>query len=677
MDKDTGGGSTVEKREPRHVLKGISAKLILAVLVAVIIPFFGLVYFIDTQIDTRLKENIVRQSLLSLAGDLASEIDNLIRECNADVELLASGMLGDAAIDEYIRENAENNDEKVWRQSQTDLFNRHIRLRKVYDLLLLVGPGGRLVTSSTLKADGSPLEEEVLKRLYAHDYTSEPWYTQALSGSISRVDKHRSELLNHNPVITPGTRLETLYHIGFAVPVKRFAVQGKHLGVIYALVNWSHIQELVDVPGIKAYFDGLVKDKEPSPYAWIWGADANTILAHKNRELYGLKVNGPRINLPQMVEDARSSVSGHYREYTYLGVEKNASFHHCKGPEAGNLEGGFGWVVGVGIDNDDIFAMSGELSRLLYMSTLLVIILVVLWTMAVARRTTKPVLALQKHIRKVSQGNLEEHIHIDTGDEISDLADDFNRMIQELKEKRAQLIKAEKNAAWREMAQQISHDIKNTLTPIRLSIDLLKQSAKDRSPDYQEILQQTLELVENQVGNLEEISTDFYEFTGGRKSELRECDLAKLMADVLELNRAWAGELNVRLLGVDKLTAENRQKVMVMADPMKFHRLLTNLVSNAFQAMPEGGTLEVKVRNDGDWAILEVLDTGVGIPDDVREHLFEPYFTTRSKGTGLGLAIAKRVVEESGGTITLEPRKSGGTVARIRLPVAARESEPF
>ncbi len=672
MEKDNSDGSAEAKREPRHFLKGISAKLILAVLVAVILPFFGLVYFIDTQIDTRLKENIARQSLLSLAGDLAAEIDKKIRDCNADMELLATGILGDAAIDEHIREEKENNDEKVWRQSQTDHFNRHIQLRKVYDVLLLVGPGGRLVTCSTQKEDGSPLEEEIIRKLYVHDYSSEPWYKKAMKGAASRMDKHRSGLLKKNPGSgpDPNARPETLYHIGFAVPVKGFSGQGRYLGVLYSLVNWRHIQQIVDVPGIQAYFSGLVIDKEPSPYAWIWGADANTILAHKNRNLYGMKVNGPEIDLPRMVEDARSGVSGHYREYEYLGIKKNASYHHCKGPGAGPLEGGFGWVVGVGIDNDDIFAMSGELSRLLYTSTAMVIVLVVLWTMAVARRTTRPILALQKHMRKVSDSNLEERVRIDTGDEISDLADDFNRMIQELKEKRAQLIKAEKNAAWREMAQQISHDIKNTLTPIMLSIDLLKQSAKDRSPNYQEILQQTLELIDNQVGNLQKISTNFYEFTGGRKSQLKECDLGLVMAEVLQLNGPWADELGIRITGMESLTGQNREKALVVADSTKFHRLLTNLVSNAFQAMPDGGILDVNIRKQDEWAILEIGDTGAGIPDDVREHLFEPYFTTRSKGTGLGLAIAKRVVEECGGTISLEPRGPGetGTVARIRLP---------
>lgn len=663
MDEDTAKNNhsidtEPSGRESRHFLKGISAKLISAVLVAVLLPFIGLVYFIDSQIETRLKENIVRQSLLSLAKDIAHEIDNTIQDCNADVALLASSVSGDVAGD-------------------LRTFNRYIQLKQVYDLFILVSPRGRLITSSSIKADGSPLEHETIQHLTGLDYRKQPWFKSALKGEMTRVDNHQSSLFTFSSHTDAGK--ESRYHIAFAMPV--YQARGvslnrpkgrANLGVLYALVNWRHIQALIDVPGIKAYFSGLVQDKEPSPYAWIWGADANTILAHKNRDLYHLKVNGPEINLPAMVEDASSKPAGLYREYSWRGKEKNAAFVHTRGPEAGELHGGFGWVVGVGIDNDDIYAMSGQLMRLLYKTTAVVIVLVIIWTLAVARRTTKPILVLQKHMRRVSTGNLEEHIDIRTNDEISDLAEDFNRMIQELKEKRAQLIKAEKNAAWREMAQQISHDIKNTLTPINLSIDLLKQSASDDSPQYQAILKQTLELIDNQMANLQEIATNFYEYTGGRKPRIIDCDLGLIMAEVVQLNHAWAGELNIKIKGLHHLMDDSRNKYIVRADSMKLHRVLNNLVSNAFHSMPHGGTLEVILRQEEAWVVLEIRDTGVGIPTDVRKHLFEPYFTTRSKGTGLGLAIARRVVEEINGTITLEPNHAEdvGTVARIRLPLS-------
>jgi signal transduction histidine kinase len=696
------------QKESRHPLQRISSKLVIAVLVAVLLPFFGLVFFIDSQIDTRLKENIVRRSLLSLAADLANEVNAMMRKRNSDLLLMTTDILGDRSILEYIGEieifktqeskkkfqpawrpdtilkwaQDPESDERwswktFWRRTQTDMFNQYIRFREAYDLLLLVGPEGQLVACSTIKPDGSPLDRETLAKLFSRNYANESWFRESMTGKISRVDHHKTELLPQN--FQGSEDPASNYYIGFAGPVKCYSFDRDHIGVIYALVNWKHIQQLMDVPRIKAYFSGLVKDKEPSPYAWIWSSDADTILAHQDRSLYGEKVDGPRVNLPQMVADARSNRSGLYREYDFRGQRKNAAFQHCNGPNQGPLDSGFGWVVGVGIDNSDIYAMVGELKRLLYTSTALVSLLVILWIMLVARRTTNPILALQKHMRKVSNGNLEPHTHVGTGDEISDLTDDFNRMILELKEKREQLIKAEKNAAWREMARQVSHDIKNSLTPIKLSVDLLKQSCDDQSPNYQDILRKTLQLIDSQITNLQKIAVDFHEFTGGRQSILEKCDLETVMLEVLDLNSAWAKELNIKIEmetpNAVESTPENpgNNKITVLADCMKLHRVFTNIVANAFQAMPEGGTLTVSIYNQDNWVIVEIRDTGVGIPEDVRAHLFEPYFTTRSKGTGLGLAITKRVLEEINGSITLEPNKYTcgiGTIAIIRIPVS-------
>jgi hypothetical protein len=172
MDKINENNSNDWLQESRHPLKRISSKLVIAVLVAVLLPFFGLIYFIDTQIDTRLKENIVRQSLLSLAGDLANEANTMMRKRNTDLLLMASDILGDRSILECIREiellksqgqinkagasktwgpgpirrwmQEPESDERwywktFWRRTQTEMFNQYIRLRKVYDLLLSTG----------------------------------------------------------------------------------------------------------------------------------------------------------------------------------------------------------------------------------------------------------------------------------------------------------------------------------------------------------------------------------------------------------------------------------------------------------------------------------------------------------------------------------------------------------
>jgi nitrogen fixation/metabolism regulation signal transduction histidine kinase len=240
-------------------------------------------------------------------------------------------------------------------------------------------------------------------------------------------------------------------------------------------------------------------------------------------------------------------------------------------------------------------------------------------------------------------------------------------MTHDLAENRAALIKAEKDAAWREMARQIAHDIKNPLTPMKLSLDLLRRARAEQRDDFETILERTMGLMERQVQNLREIATDFYEFTGGRKPRPEQIAVDAIVGEVVELHRAWAESRGIEV--VLRLGGES-----VWADAGKLRRVLTNLVSNAFQAMPEGGRLEIvsseRREADGGRRIrIELLDTGAGLSPDARERLFEPFFTTRSEGTGLGLAIAKRVMEEMGGSIELLPREDErGTLARVELP---------
>jgi signal transduction histidine kinase len=173
-----------------------------------------------------------------------------------------------------------------------------------------------------------------------------------------------------------------------------------------------------------------------------------------------------------------------------------------------------------------------------------------------------------------------------------------------------------------------------------------------------------MEIVQRQVAHLREIASDFHALTGARKTSVDRVDIGDMLDQVLELNRAWAQQLGVKI-------ESNGAGGSVMADPALLRRVLMNLVSNALEAMPQGGQLSCSVSPRGDELQIEIRDTGEGLPEEVRSHLFEPYFTTRTKGTGLGLAIAKRVVEDLGGTIELANAESGtGTVARIRLPLA-------
>ena len=449
------------------------------------------------------------------------------------------------------------------------------------------------------------------------------------------------------------------YHLAFAAGVPGELVPTETRAVLYAVVNWKWVQDIAGTPVVRDAFRGLVhEEQEPSPYAWIWASDADTILGHPNRDLYYQSVSDD-VRLPQLTAAVLDSEEGWglFPEYRFQGETKNAAFKRCAGPD----DGGFSWVVGVGIDNDDIYATAEALRELLLGGTAGVLILAVCLTLLIARRTTGPILELQRYTRRVAEGDLDVQVEIASRDELGALATDFNRMTRKLKEQQEHIVKAEKDAAWREMARQIAHDIKNPLTPIRLSLDLLERARRDNAEGFDAILQRTIGLIRNQVRNLQEIAADFHEFTGGRLPKLEPLDVGTLLDEVLHLHDAWAVELGVEI-------QRGGPTATVLADEGKLRRVFVNLVSNALQAMPDGGALFVETRVAGGRVEVSFRDTGPGIAAEAREHLFEPYFTTRSEGTGLGLAISKQVIEQMNGTIDVCPvPEGGGTVATIGL----------
>ena len=635
--------------DSRPMIRRISTKLLLAVLAAVVVPFIGFGIFVDNQMADRLSREVVRSSLLGLAAELSSSIDREIELYNRDIELEASDYLCNWAIDEAREER-----ERTFRGTLTNGFDKEIAINGRFELLLLVNSQGKLVCSSTVAAP-------IAGRLAGRDYTAEAWFQAAMAGRTSQLDQHVSDLL---PVTSEELPVPSRYHIGFAAPVFSELDPRRTEGAVFGLVNWSLIQEEIAQTRIRDYFQGLVGPEAQPPssaYGWVWGSDADTILAHPVTSLYGQSISHD-LGLPQMTRAALAADSGLYPEYEFDGKRKNAAFKHTRGADAG----GFDWVVGVGINNEHIFKGVHELRGQLIRATLLVLLISILWTMVIARRTTAPILALQEHTRRVASGDMDTPIQVQSHDELGELAAAFNAMTAELKANREQLVKAEKDAAWREMARQVAHDIKNPLTPIKLSVDLLKRARDENSPDFERILQRTIDTVSRQVDNLRDIASDFNALTGSATAKPVVFDAGDLADEVLELNAAWAEERGVKV----RRTGTGGQ---VEVDPRLLRRVLINLVSNAFEAMGAGGELcvDVRPRPDGERLVISITDNGPGIPEDVRARLFEPYFTTRTTGTGLGLAIAKRVIEEMGGEIVLEPSQPApGTTARITLPLS-------
>ncbi|MBM4116394.1 HAMP domain-containing protein [bacterium] len=224
----------------------------------------------------------------------------------------------------------------------------------------------------------------------------------------------------------------------------------------------------------------------------------------------------------------------------------------------------------------------------------------------------------------------------------------------------SELIRSQKLAAWSEMARQVAHEIKNPLTPIKLSAQMMERAWRDRREDFDGILGESLASIDEQVEILRRIAQEFSQF--GRRAELslEPVDLGGLLAEILA---PYRDTLQVDWQGPTALT--------VRADREALRKVLLNLVENAREAMEGAGRLEVALAGDSEGGgELALRDHGSGIPEEALGRLFEPYFSTKTRGTGLGLAISAQLVEEMGGRLRLENHPGGGAVARLALPPA-------
>ncbi len=636
------------------MIRRLSTRWVLAVLAAVVVPFLGFAWYVDSALAHRLSWDVVRYYLLNLAADIAERVDATLAERSLDIELWAEDPIVEWSVADY------GGEEVQFLSLLRARFDTYVDKGTDFELLVAVDAQGRHVASSGVDSAGRRLPPDLEQRLAGWDYAQEPWFPLVLAGQAAQVDVHCPALIV-GPDLPPEPRARDCY-LAFAAPVHSQIEPQRVVGAVVGFLPWSYVERAVLGAQRRGYFQGLIgADLYSSSYAWLWGADGNTILAHPRPELFWTQVDGPPVNLPQLTAAANSGEWGMFPEYEFGGERKNAAFRRTRPPE----EGGFHWVVGIGIDNQDIYATVNELRALLIQATLVVLLVVLLWTIVIARRTTRPILDLQAQTQRVAAGDLSARVDVRTQDELGELARDFNHMTGELERSREQLVRAEKEAAWREMARQVAHEIKNPLTPIKLSIDLLRRARDENSPQFEAILERTLDVVGRQVENMRQIASDFYAFAGAHRLAPEPIDPATLVAEVRELVAAWAEELGVEVRAVGAAP-------ILVVDPGELRRVLINLVTNALEASSPGGQVEIALGVEGQGSAarvtIEVRDDGAGLDPAARERLFEPHFTTKSHGTGLGLAVCKRVVEQMGGTIELVARSGGGTVARVALP---------
>ena len=282
-----------------------------------------------------------------------------------------------------------------------------------------------------------------------------------------------------------------------------------------------------------------------------------------------------------------------------------------------------------------------------------------------ASRMTRPLLELAQRVRDVAGGNWEARAPVESHDEVGQLAEDFNRMTEQLVEQRDRMIQAERVAAWRELARRLAHELKNPLFPLQITIENLQRARLASPEQFDEIFRESTSTLLAELDNLKTIVGRFSEFAKMPAPHLEAVDLNRIMHEVMKLFDAQIEAAGRP--GIIKVFQLDERVPSVRADPEQIRRALRNLVLNALDAMPKGGTLTLRTQHLDGKVALEVSDTGEGLTPEECARLFTPYYTTKQHGTGLGLAIVQSVVSDHRGTITVRSEPGKGATFRIEL----------
>jgi nitrogen fixation/metabolism regulation signal transduction histidine kinase len=275
-------------------------------------------------------------------------------------------------------------------------------------------------------------------------------------------------------------------------------------------------------------------------------------------------------------------------------------------------------------------------------------------SLIISRQVTVPIQELAKATQHIAEDDLDYAIHVSAKDELKLLIDSFNRMIRDLKLNKELLKHSERSAAWRDIARKIAHEIKNPLTPIKLSAERLLKQYK-HNDRYREVLSKAIGTIIAEVENLTEMVNEFSHFARFPDTVLGKHDIIAIVDDIL----AFLKDAGINKDVTFEFTHEE-SPVYLLVDNMQIRRAILNVIYNSINAIEKSGVIVIHgyagddAADNGEKFILSITDNGVGIDPEFRDRVFDPYFSTSSEGSGLGLAIVEKIVLDNNGRIWLE-----------------------
>ncbi|MGB6842439.1 MAG: ATP-binding protein, partial [Candidatus Sulfotelmatobacter sp.] len=235
------------------------------------------------------------------------------------------------------------------------------------------------------------------------------------------------------------------------------------------------------------------------------------------------------------------------------------------------------------------------------------------------------------------------------------------------------LMQAERVAAWRELARRLAHELKNPLFPLQLTMENLVRARQQNPEQFEEVFRESSRTLLAEIANLKAIIGRFSEFSKMPQPQLQRVQVNEVIRGAVQLFQAQLEAPGRAKIGCDLQLDPHLEPIS--ADAELLHRAISNLVLNAMDAMPQGGTLTLRTRDDGGQVVIEVGDTGAGLTPEECERIFTPYYTSKEHGTGLGLAIVQSVVSDHGGRIRVQSSPGRGTKFVIELPRNAKSAQ--